>query len=75
MYERRIDWFILRDEGYETLPPDEQGIIHSKIFPGLWLDVNAFWSGDPATMLATLQRGLEAREHADFVAHLQEKRA
>ncbi|RLC93510.1 MAG: Uma2 family endonuclease, partial [Chloroflexi bacterium] len=75
MYEQRIDWFALREGVYETLTPDEEGVIHSEIFPGLWLDVNAFWAGDPAAILATLQRGLGTQEHADFVVRLQEERA
>lgn len=75
MYEQRIDWFILREGVYEMLTPDEEGMLRSEIFPGLWLDVNAFWAGDLAAMLATLQRGLGAPEHADFIARLQEERA
>ena len=35
----------------------------------------AFWSNNMAAMLATLQEGLATREHARFVAHLQEEQA
>jgi len=34
-YEQRVDWFVLRTEGYEALRPDANGIIHSEVFPGL----------------------------------------
>jgi len=71
MYERRIDWFALREGVYETLTPDESGVLHSQIFPGLWLQPSAFWAGDLATMLSTLQRGLDSPEHATFITHLQ----
>lgn len=71
MYERRIDWFILREGVYETLTPDENGILRSQVFPGLWLQPSAFWAGDLATMLAVLQQGLASPEHAALVGRLQ----
>ena len=71
MYERRLDWFILREGVYETLTPDESGILRSQVFPGLWLQPSVFWAGDLATMLAVLQQGLASPEHAAFVEHLQ----
>ncbi|MFO7539640.1 MAG: Uma2 family endonuclease [Chloroflexota bacterium] len=55
MYEQRIDWFALREGVYEPLPADDQGLIRSEQFPGLWLDTAAFWNNDMAGMLATLQ--------------------
>jgi Uma2 family endonuclease len=72
MYEQRIDWFALREGVYEPLPADEQGIICSEQFPGLWLDTAAFWNNDVAGMLATLQQGLATEAHAAFVSRLQE---
>jgi Uma2 family endonuclease len=71
VYERRIDWFILREGIYESLDPDENDTLHSEVFPGLWLQVDALWSGDLAAMLSTLQEGLATPEHAAFVARLQ----
>ncbi len=71
MYERRIDWFALREGVYETLTPDESGVLHSQIFPGLWLQPSAFWAGDLAAMMSTLQRGLDSPEHATFITRLQ----
>ncbi len=73
MYEGHLDWFILREGSYETLRADEEGIVRSETFPGLWLDGLAFWEGDLAAMLDTLQEGLASQEHADFVARLQQK--
>ncbi|MCI0399115.1 MAG: Uma2 family endonuclease [Chloroflexi bacterium] len=73
MYEKRLDWFILREGVYETLAPDEKGVLRSQIFPGLWLDTAAFWQGDLAAMLATLQEGLASAEHTDFVNTIQAK--
>lgn len=70
-YEQRIDWFVLRGGVYETIEADEEGIIRSEVFPGLWLNAQALWSGDIAAVLATLQAGLQSAEHADFLARLQ----
>ena len=72
-YEQRVAWFSLQKEGYELLEPDEKGVLRSKIFPGLWLQPAALWSGDLATMLAVLQEGLASPEHAAFVEQLRAK--
>jgi Uma2 family endonuclease len=69
--DRRIDWLVLREGEYRPLTPDEQGIIRSEVFPGLWLAVTALLSGDMATVMAALQQGLGSPEHAAFVAELQ----
>ncbi len=71
MYEQRVDWFILREGVYETLTPDTDGVLRSEVFPGLWLQPAALWSGDLATMLAVLQEGLASPEHAAFLARFQ----
>jgi Uma2 family endonuclease len=73
MYERRVDWFVLREGVYESLTPDEAGILRSEIFPGLWLRPAAIWAGDWRGMRATLEAGLNSPEHAAFVALLRAK--
>ncbi len=72
IYDRRIDWLRLEDEQYVSLSPDEDGIIRSRVFPGLWLDVAALLSGEMAKVLAVLQQGLASPEHSDFVERLSE---
>lgn len=47
MYEQRIDWFALQDSVYQPLVPDDDGVLRSRVFPGLWLDTDAFWAGRP----------------------------
>jgi Uma2 family endonuclease len=69
--ERAVDWFVLRAGQYERLPPDADGILRSRIFPGLWLDPAALVRTDLAAVLAVLQQGLASPEHAAFVARLQ----
>lgn len=71
MYEQRVDWFVLREGVYETLAVDTAGMLRSEVFPGLWLQPAALWSGDLSALLATLQKGLVSPEHAAFGARLQ----
>ena len=66
-----LTWRMLRDGSYVELPPDPDAILRSQVFPGLWLDVEAFWRDDAATTLATLGAGLATPAHAEFVARLQ----
>ena len=73
MYERRLDWFVLREGVYEVLTPDERGVIGSEVFPGLWLDVEGLLAGDVKRVLDVLQEGLQSEAHAAFVARLQER--
>ena len=70
--EQDVAWFVLRDEGYVRLQPDADGILHSQIFPGLWLQPAAIWANDLASMLAVLQQGLASPEHAALVEKLNE---
>lgn len=56
VYERRIDWFRLRDGVYAPLLPDTRGVIASVEFPGLRLDVAAMLAGDNAAVLKAVRR-------------------
>jgi len=59
------------NEEYVTLDPDEDGILRSRLFPGLWLDAAALINGEMAKVLAALEEGLASSEHAAFVERLQ----
>jgi putative restriction endonuclease len=72
VYERRVEWFALHEGAYRPLTADERGIIRSEVFPGLWLQPAALWSGDLAALLATLQEGLASPQHTAFKAGLQQ---
>ena len=74
VWDRAIDWFVLRDDRYERLAPDAAGQYRSGIFPGLWLDPAALLGGDLAQVIAVLQQGLASPEHAEFVIRLQRQR-
>jgi Uma2 family endonuclease len=68
----RIEWLILRDGRYEPLAPDTDGLLHSTVFPGLWLDAPALLAGDIARVFAAVDRGTSTPEHSAFVASLAE---
>ena len=74
VWDRAIDWFVLREDRYERLAPNAAGQYRSEIFPGLWLDPAALLRGDLAQVIAVLQQGLASPEHADFVSRLQRQR-
>ena len=67
-----IDWFRLQDGQYQPLAPTEQGVYHSVVLPGLWLDAPAIIDGDMAKVLNVLQQGLDSPEHQEFVARQPE---
>lgn len=58
IYDGRITWFYLNEGAYQELTPDEDGIIRSRVFPGLWLAAAALLTGDLAAVLAVCQQGL-----------------
>jgi Uma2 family endonuclease len=75
VWDREIDWFVLRAAAYERLLPTAGGVLRSEVFPGLWLDDGALIAGDLARAIAIVQQGLASAEHAEFAARLQRSRA
>ena len=44
---RRITWRSLGEDGsYREITPDSDGLLPSRVFPGLTLNAEAFWLGD-----------------------------
>lgn len=74
VWDRAIDWFLLRDDRYERLVPNAAGQYQSAVFPGLWLDAAALLRGDLAQVIAVLQQGLATPEHGQFVSRLEQQR-
>jgi Uma2 family endonuclease len=68
--KQRLHWFRLEKGKYVSLQPDENGVICSIVFPGLWLAVPALLSEDLAQVMAVLQEGINSPEHAEFVGIL-----
>jgi hypothetical protein len=70
VFEQQLNWFCLEAGKYAVLPVDEDGIAHSRIFPGLWLAVTALLQDDMARVVTVVQQGVASAEHAAFVEQL-----
>ncbi|MCU0546701.1 MAG: Uma2 family endonuclease [Oscillatoriaceae cyanobacterium Prado104] len=71
--KQRLHWFRLEKGKYVSLKPDENGVICSAVFPGLWLAVPALLSGDLPAVMAVLQEGINSPECGEFVESLSRK--
>jgi len=69
--DERVDWFVLEDGAYLSLPSDERGPLSSHTFPGLVLNATALLDGDMATVLTDVQQHLGADDHQAFVEQLR----
>ncbi len=65
-----VDWFLLEHGTYVRQQPDGDGLLKSRVFPGLWLDVGALLRGDLQALRNTIERGLEGSAHGPFVLRL-----
>ena len=67
-----VDWFVLAHGAYERQVADGQGRYHSRLFPGLCLDVPALLRSDLAGVRAAVDHAIAtaAAEHAGFVQQL-----
>lgn len=65
--KRILIWRRSEAGRFVEIRPGKDGLLRSRIFPGLWLDPAAFWEGNVA---AAVHLGLESPEHAAFVKRL-----
>jgi Uma2 family endonuclease len=72
VYDQQLDWFSLETGEYIKLEPDNDGIIRSQVFPGLWLATSQLLSGKMNEVLAVLQQGLNSVEHKQFSQRLSD---
>ncbi len=68
--QKKIHWFILGASGFEELALSADGYFHSRVFPGLWLDPQAFTVLDGNRLMGCLTLGLSTTEHGEFVLQL-----
>lgn len=66
-----VDWWVLEEDEFRPLAPDPGGVLRSRIFPGLWLEVPALLANDGARLLATLEAGLNDPSHQKSVHSLR----
>ncbi|UCJ13391.1 MAG: Uma2 family endonuclease [Phormidium sp. PBR-2020] len=67
IFDEKLDWFYLEEGVYQSLTPDDEGILRSRVFPGLWLNRPQLLQNNLAAVLNTLQAGLQSSEHQAFV--------
>ena len=69
--DREVDWFLLDGDQYARNKPDPaDGLLKSRVFPGLWLDADALLNGDLAALRAAVEAGCATAEHAEFKRRL-----
>lgn len=68
--EQKLSWFYLEQGEYLEFVPDDEGIIQSRVFPGLWLAVTELLAGNMQAVLKVVQSGLNTPEHQAFVQKL-----
>ncbi len=70
-HERETVWYALDNAQYIPIKPDENGIICSRVFPGLHFHPEKFWADDLAGLLVVLRRGMETAVYQTFHTQLQ----
>ena len=73
VFENKLDWFSLQSGEYVPLQPDDNGVVRSLVFPGLWLFVPSLLAGEMPKAITLLQLGLNSPEHAQFIELLANK--
>src|SRR5205807_1284847 len=61
--ENRLLWWELREGDYYEIVQQPEGLLKSRVFPGLWLDTAALLRGDMKAVLAASRRGLDSPDH------------
>lgn len=72
-YDNQLEWFHLIGGEYRLLSPDPDGIIRSRVFPGLWLAMEALLGNQVVWVLAGVQAGVQSPEHGAFLEQLEKK--
>jgi Uma2 family endonuclease len=70
-WDGEVDGWRMQEDEYVPWTPDENGILHSMVFPGLWLNLRALVLEDAASVLGSLREGLATAEHAQFCERLR----
>jgi Uma2 family endonuclease len=68
--ESRVIWREFHEGKWREISADADGILRSRLFPGLWLDEPAMWRRDRARVLDVLQQGMATAEYAEFAQSL-----
>src|SRR5262249_50691892 len=74
VFDRAIDWFVLRNSQYDQLPLSPEGFYKSEVLPGLWPGPAALIAGAMPRVAEVARLGLASPEHAAFMERLQQAR-
>lgn len=69
----QVIWRVLEAGQYVTINPDADGILRSRVFPGLWLDPAALLAQDGKRVLEIVHQGLRSPDHQQFVDLLKSR--
>jgi hypothetical protein len=69
----QVTWRQLLRGRYREITPDDDGLLRSRVFPGLWLDPAAVWNPKRSVRTA-LEQGIRSPEHAAFVKRLSARK-
>jgi Uma2 family endonuclease len=72
-FENQLSWYHLVEGEYQLLVPNANGLIHSHVFPGLYLDVESLLNNQMMQVLESLRLGLDSDSHSAFVEQLKER--
>lgn len=64
--DQALDWFVLQEGAYVALPVDGDGMLRSRVFPGLWLLMDELLAGNLAHVIVGLRSGLESEDYRSF---------
>jgi hypothetical protein len=74
VHAQQVFWFRLRAGKFHDVRPQRDGILRSKVFPGLWLDPTALLKLERDTVLRVVREGLASAEHQAFVQKLARRK-
>lgn len=66
----QIDWFYLEDGEYKRQTANKHGIVESKVFPGLNVNIDALLRNDLKKVVADIQTGMQTKKYLSFAKKL-----
>lgn len=64
--KEQVHWFVLREGSYQEAAAGADGILRSRVFPGLWMDPLALLSNDRSRFSKVARLGLASNEHQEW---------
>ncbi len=71
--DQKLDWFYLESGQYMNLTVEADGILRSRVFPGLWLTIEDLLAGNLQQVLSVVQDGTRSHSHTEFIQTLNQR--